>query len=328
MSIASCVTEPRCLARDPGSPSPPLCHAHAVGERIECEVARKSKELFIRFGAFCNRSVYRTSGGALATLPPLSVTQLEYMYAHVFERHLSRGDLANVAAHPKVVDAVRTQREWLLGHMGDDDGRTPLNVVEMGCLHGSLLASFHSLSAPRYLRCFEPSSRFHPQLSLRFQLLNNASAAVGGRAAAGHAEFTGGLFNGSALAPGSVDLFLSSHVLEHLADPCEWLEGVWRALRPGGYIFTEIPHDYVAAEEGRPPYFHLLFFDEGSFARMMQSQGFEQIAIELAPLVAVANATTGLRGSTQKHQGQSSTPLVVRSLFKKSQSSRMAWAPR
>lgn len=74
--------------------------------------------------------------------------------------------------------------------------------------------------------------------------------------------------------------------------------------------------------------FHLLFFDEGSFARMMQSQGFEQIAIELAPLVAVANATTGLRGSTQKHQGQSSTPLVVRSLFKKSQSSRMAWAPR
>lgn len=227
--------------------------------------------------AFCNRSIFRMGGGSLATLPPMSDVELSFAYEHVFERHLTRDALANVATHPKTLEAVRRQREWLSLHLGSDDGQAALTVVEAGCLHGGLLSSFHSLSAPRTLRCFEPSTRFHAQLKKRFGTLNNASLAAGGRAAGGRAELTGGLFNGYALPAGSVDLVLSSHVLEHAADACTWLDSTWHALRPGGHVFTEVPVDRAQAEVGRAPFFHLLFFDEASFVRMMLARGFTQV---------------------------------------------------
>lgn len=57
---------------------------------------------------------------------------------------------------------------------------------------------------------------------------------------------SGGRGGGDALSSGSVDVFTSSHVLEHVSDPCEWLAEVWRLLRPGGIVFTELPIQYFS----------------------------------------------------------------------------------
>lgn len=303
----ACVAEPHCMALDAhnGPPRAQRCATNIVmRERTECVIARKNKDFFVKFGAFCNRSIYKTSGGALATLPPMTAAQLAYTYRHVFERHVSRDALINIASHPKTVDGVRAQREWLRKNgLEDDDGTKPLTIVEMGCMHGSLLASFHSLSSARKLLCFEPSNRYHPQLERRFAALNNASATAGGKAVGGHAMLAGGLFNGSSLAPGSVDLFLSSHVVEHLAEPCTWLASVWRALRPGGHVFTEVPLDAPTGEASKSPYFHLLYFDDASFARMMLAQGFERVQVENASL-GRSPQSRGLRSLFRKPKRQ------------------------
>ena len=39
-----------------------------------------------------------------------SDVELSFAYEHVFERHLARDALANVATHPKTLEAVRRQR--------------------------------------------------------------------------------------------------------------------------------------------------------------------------------------------------------------------------
>ena len=169
----ACVAEPRCLAHSPALAARGCLTARHVvqRERSECGIARMNKVFHARFGAFCNRSVYATGSGALVTLPAMTAAQLDYTYAHVFERHTPHTVLASLATHPKVMAGVQLQRRWIDEHLGRDDGTRPLTIYEMGCMHGSLLASFHSLAAPRHLRCFEPSIRFHPQLTRRFEML-------------------------------------------------------------------------------------------------------------------------------------------------------------
>merc|ERR1712194_822219 len=84
------------------------------------------------------------------------------------------------------------------------------------------------------------------------------------------------LFDGDALEPNSVDLFMSSHVAEHLTDPCAWMAGLMRVLKPGGYVFSEVPDQYMDPDkEMRRGQFHLLFFSKDSFAKLMTDFGFE-----------------------------------------------------
>merc|ERR1719387_1815845 len=91
--------------------------------------------------------------------------------------------------------------------------------------------------------------------------------------------------NFSVLEDASIDLFMSSHCLEHLPDPCPFMDGLWRVLRPGGLVFTEVPIQIKKAIDnfGRKREvpdllrgaFHLIFFKESTFDRMMRNAGFE-----------------------------------------------------
>ena len=82
------------------------------------------------------------------------------------------------------------------------------------------------------------------------------------------------LFNGDDMEAESVDIFLSSHVIEHHPNPCLWMSQVWRVLRPGGVVFTEVPNQgndrRVQENHGE---FHLSFFTAETFTGMMESNG-------------------------------------------------------
>ena len=79
-----------------------------------------------------------------------------------------------------------------------------------------------------------------------------------------------------------MDVFTSSHVVEHITDPGQWIDGVWLLLKPGGIVFSEVPNQYDDPQlpkrivRGR---FHLLFFDHQRWFNFMTLAGFECVCI-------------------------------------------------
>jgi len=90
-------------------------------------------------------------------------------------------------------------------------------------MHGLLLSQFNSSVHRRDMMCFEGSTQYHAQLQRRFTDLELHHSAPGGRA-----RLVPELFSAESLAPGTADVIMSSHVVEHMPDPCPWLEAVWR----------------------------------------------------------------------------------------------------
>lgn len=151
-------------------------------------------------------------------------------------------------------------------------GRTGLRVVEMGCAAGFTLYNVRDLASHGgQLNCFEADRDLHAPFRRTF-----ANAAHEGI----DVVLTPQMFDGSALQPSSVDLFMSSHVVEHWADPCSWMDSVWWILKPGGLVFTEVPVEYNDPDNcvTRGQY-HFLYFNEASFAKMMTDVGFEQVQL-------------------------------------------------
>eukprot|EP00971_Amphidinium_carterae_P181859 3608763-Amphidinium_carterae.1 len=81
--------------------------------------------------------------------------------------------------------------------------------------------------------------------------------------------------------PESIDVFTSSHVLEHITDPCVWLAGLTKAMKAGGIVFTEVPRETrMVRSHKKPGIGHVLFFDGKTFHRMMTLQdSFEKLLL-------------------------------------------------
>ena len=147
--------------------------------------------------------------------------------------------------------------------------RTGLQIVEMGCANALLLQHLAPYArGGGGLHCFETDAHFHRIIQERF-----AQASKGG------SLFTSvlhrSLFNSSSLPTASVDLFVSSHVVEHLADPCAWISALQRILKPGGLVFTELPNQRNTLAGGQ---FHHLYMNASSFTRMMERGGFKLVS--------------------------------------------------
>merc|ERR1712063_160563 len=111
-----------------------------------------------------------------------------------------------------------------------------MGIVEMGCASGWLLSSLGKLAGRGgRLVCFEADA-VHQRAAIE-QTMKSAERKTPGLRTEVHAT----LMDWGALPEGGVDVFLSSHVLEHFTDPCPFLGGLWRILRPGGLVFTEVP---------------------------------------------------------------------------------------
>ncbi len=75
------------------------------------------------------------------------------------------------------------------------------------------------------------------------------------------------------------DLILMSHVLEHLEDPAAELAAMIQVLKPGGFMFLEVPNGagnrHLPLDDNRA---HLHFFSASSLSRLLARQGLETIA--------------------------------------------------
>jgi 2-polyprenyl-3-methyl-5-hydroxy-6-metoxy-1,4-benzoquinol methylase len=163
------------------------------------------------------------------------------------------------------------------GHFGE--GTSGLTIMEMGCADGWVLYNLRKLAGKGgRLVCFEADLDYAEdpaRLAATFEMAKKDTEGLS-------TEVHKSLFDPAKIAEKSVDVFTSSHVIEHLADPCTFLNGLHTVMKPGGIIFTEVPDQHMDPVQGRTRgQFHLLYFAKDSFVNMMTAAGFEQL--ELAP---------------------------------------------
>ena len=232
----TCLRCPRCL--DP--PQRCLSYRDLVFPILpECFMRGGSSPTVARI--LCARAMWRCPGtGVLVSLPRITDTEMSALYSSHYGGQANLAGPNNSRSLGQAADIRRA-----LGHRSG--GGSGLHLVEIGCASGYVLYNLRDLAADGgSLTCFEPDPHYHERLGRTFAAVHATTRGV-------RTRLVRSLFTPGALPPGSVDAFTSSHVLEHLADPCDWLAETYRVLRPGGVLFTELPTQYYKPHAVAPP---------------------------------------------------------------------------
>lgn len=126
-----------------------------------------------------------------------------------------------------------------------------ISILELGCSYGFLLKEILQrlpVSTSAQLNCIEPSLAFSEKAQKTLASLNATFSLVNRT------------WNASLLRVGSIDLFMSSHVLEHMPNLCIFLKELHGTLASGWLFFSEVPnhsHRYLKTKFGGD--FHLTF---------------------------------------------------------------------
>ncbi|KAJ1640016.1 S-adenosyl-L-methionine-dependent methyltransferase [Pavlovales sp. CCMP2436] len=223
-----------------------------MSRRVVVRSSRERKLVGARYIWYCKAAdVYFTH-------PPLSQTELSTLYSTYHSQKVSE------LARPR----AEKQFQYVRGLLGN---RLPPNatVVEAGCSWGLLLSTF---AAPgRKLVCFEPGESF------------SSTAAVLERTSASRSTLIPGFFDANAQElKNGIDLFLSSHMLEHIGDLCSFLAVLFEKMNPGGFVFSEVPnHSNAYAEEVIGGTFHLTLPTPRSFVAYFYAAGFRLVDLQL-----------------------------------------------
>ena len=210
-------------------------------------------------GILCQRSVYRCADlGVFFTHPTVPANLVARLYAN---------PKVHTATLPvKRVPRVLAQHRYIQEHLYQLPDRAV--IVEVGCSTGWLLRAFDGPG--RTLVCFEPDASTAMQA--------NASLTFGTRSRVHVLRET---FSREALeaalgAAAQINLFLSSHVLEHLPDMCKFTSTLHGKMAPGGAVFTELPNDTQehVVSSTRDSQFHLSMTTPGGWLRVMEQAGF------------------------------------------------------
>ena len=222
--------------------------------------------------SFCTRKVYKLpTTGLKITLPIFTDAELGSLYATAYsgQFNLSGPTAQRPTQQARMVESALD----MLGY----SGATGLHIMEMGCAAGYLLYNLRRRASGQNgrqggtLSCFEGDPDYWKPLT---QTLQRAKGNTPGL----NTKFEPKLFGGSGLVNSSVDVFLSSHALEHVANPCSWLADVHRVLKPGGIVFTEVPDQYMDPDRRRlRGQFHLLFFNAHAHEAIMTEAGFQKV---------------------------------------------------
>jgi 2-polyprenyl-3-methyl-5-hydroxy-6-metoxy-1,4-benzoquinol methylase len=137
-----------------------------------------------------------------------------------------------------------------------------LKILDIGCGAGSLLKVFEQHGAA--------VTGFEPDIAM-------AGAARERLSAAAHIE--NAMFVAKEWRGEFFDLICLSHVLEHVPNPVEFLAGLMRTARPGGFLFVEVPNETrqtvrtICKYEARG-LMHLCFFNAGTLRKVMNGAGW------------------------------------------------------
>lgn len=265
-----CMDLPRCMEPAGTCISP----KDYISPRAECPEHRhlfsydkRAVDKLTDHDEFCGKYVYRLpSTGVLVTLPPPTGEELTKVYQDYDDQLAIPGP-----DHWRPVGQTKMVLEAMQGKPG------PFTIVEIGCNRAWTLFSLRHLAGNGgKLICFDPDPDGQPW---RLENFKKAETDVSGLSTEVHFS----LFDASKLPPESVDVFISSHCLEHTNDPCAFIEGLDRILKPNAVVFTEVPDDT------RDPInktiwsraYHLLYFTEHSLDAMMKRHGYEMVSKEV-----------------------------------------------
>lgn len=178
----------------------------------------------------CKRAMYMCPAtGVLTSLPVFSDGEMNLLYTNYYtsqKRIESPHD-----ARPM------TQSADIVSH-GALEMKTGLTILEIGCASGFVLYNLrHHAANGGSLICFEVDPSYFAELEHTFALIRRDTPTA-------RTLLVKSLFHAGVVAAESVDVVTSSHVLEHISNPCTWLTEVKRILRPEGIVFTEIPIQY------------------------------------------------------------------------------------
>ena len=197
-------------------------------------------------------TVLCTVCGLVSTDPQPAPGQLARFYAAQERDAFVEGeDEARIPGEGSRLDQAR----WIEAELGSLAG---LRVLEIGCYDGYLLHRLEAAGA-RGLG-IEPSAR---------------AARLG--AERHGVEIRAGGFEEVELAPGSFDLIVLSHVLEHMGQPRATLERCRELLAPRGHLFVEVPNLWKPRIDSAVNFFtfdHLFNFSPETLAALFRSCGF------------------------------------------------------
>eukprot|EP00401_Gymnodinium_catenatum_P039156 CAMPEP_0117471670 /NCGR_PEP_ID=MMETSP0784-20121206/7850_1 /TAXON_ID=39447 /ORGANISM="" /LENGTH=427 /DNA_ID=CAMNT_0005265795 /DNA_START=15 /DNA_END=1298 /DNA_ORIENTATION=+ len=281
-----CLKCPPCL--DPSGTC--LTDEHLVF-RVLPECFKFAGKIPSKDNAMCKRSMYRCpTTGVLASLPLFTNDELSVMYGCYYTGQASLG-----ISNERWISEAREIIKY-----GGLQGKTGLRIAEVGCAHGYVLYHLrHQAANGGELIGIEPDPSFKVPAEQTFA---KARKDVSGTL---KTKLISALFDEDLLPDGSLDVITSSQVVEHIAETCKWIRGVWNALKPGGIVFTDLPIQYYnfdASSQYATDFmlykndaiyrgeFHITLFgheklvDEFGghpsglpFARMMEAAGFEHV---------------------------------------------------
>mmetsp|Transcript_49524 Transcript_49524/g.138665 ORF Transcript_49524/g.138665 Transcript_49524/m.138665 type:complete len:331 (-) Transcript_49524:87-1079(-) len=250
---SECVRCPACL-RDAYSGCLDRA-AHYVRPHKDCDTGK----------ALCSREVWECpNSGVFFTYPMLSPAEISDLYANSYTDQAKMTSTSD----PR----IDNQYQFIVNNVLEDSKVRPQNIktiVEIGCASGFLMAKMASVD--RRMVCFEPDPDYAPMAKTHILA-----------AGATDVQVIQSPWDKTKLPPGGIDIFMSSHVLEHTADTCAFLAELYTSMNPGGVVFTELPNhtrDYVKTTFGGQ--FHLTLPTEKGFLNLMEAAGFKLVTMSL-----------------------------------------------
>ena len=166
----------------------------------------------------------RCSGcGLLIAQPQASADEMDRYYRqHYYQERWSDEDglwQENMLAHERYT--LPTLRRLSGGAMD-----RPRRVLEIGCGYGSMLSAL--AAAGHRTTGMEPS-----QKAAAFCRRNGLAIVIG-------------RFPDVPFSAGSFDVVLARHVIEHLSDPREFVNGLVQLVEPGGFVVIETENAWIA----------------------------------------------------------------------------------
>ena len=208
--------------------------------------------------------------GHLHVWPLLTQDQLADLYANRYSRQAP-------SAH--AMERAKSQWQFFERHLPPSfDLSSSLKVVELGCSYGHLLAHFSFSSK---LVCYEPDP-------------DHSAEALKDR---NRVEIVRSVVIGDELEDDSVDFWIGSHSLEHIADPHLLFQAAQKKIRVGRFMFQEFPTSQ--GDEAYPKgdvigNFHLNWFTQSSITLLASRYGFVPMGLQFVEGVRpVSNGDIG-----------------------------------
>ena len=298
-SINRMATRPALHGRDLNTSARNIYQSHAHGRELNTFSAGTAIGNIL-----CKRKLYECpTSGVFIYLPLFDAEELEVMY----RAYNGQAPLTMTHFRPNEQAAMITFAMRLSSWVG------PLHVVEAGCANGAFLAvlgASHLLKATPVtsitLSCYEADPKIAPAAQ---QLLGQLESNSSGRL---QARVVRSLFTGADLQPASVDLVSSSHVLEHVTDPCTYVQTLRKVLRPEATSSPRCPAVHRSPETpgARPLPRHVLDqrelqCDDGAFRVFARRRTIRSglTGHKAAPPHALRRSLSELRGSTSSRSG-------------------------